>query len=410
MLILLLASISTSAFSQVPGVFQVGVATSDITPDSQEIASKKIYLGGYLLQRARGVGDPIFARSLVISEENGEGTFVFSALDLPGISNISIQRIQIQASEQTGIPADRILIGCTHSHSAPDLQGLYGGVSSSYRTFLENRTVDSIVAAARTQRPSEVFLSKGRGHSRNRRGWNFTDDEFTVVDFRDSINGGRIATLVNFAAHPLTRVKDKLVSRDFPGVVVDQLERQLGGTALYANGIVGDVLPTKIQKGTAYSQEYGSALAASMISSMANQTRVSSSTIYFATHSWAQQVRNAIFKLAFRLKVLKYFVRFIDRKPHLDTAVNYFKLGEELEAVTSPGESTTRNGLPVKEAMTAQHRLFLGLTGNTLGYFVPTDEWKKGRHHNYEEMISIDRGMGDRVRDSLITLIKDQSK
>ena len=53
----------------------------------------------------------------------------------------------------------------------------------------------------------------------------------------------------------------------------------------------------------------------------------------------------------------------------------YFTIGSSLQGVAFPGESLTRNAEPVKAAMTAPFRMFLGLNGDTLGYFVPTDEW-----------------------------------
>lgn len=45
--------------------------------------------------------------------------------------------------------------------------------------------------------------------------------------------------------------------------------------------------------------------------------------------------------------------------------------------------------------MTSPYRLFLGLTTDTLGYFVKSDEWMMGHNDNYEESVSLGETAGD---------------
>ena len=90
----------------------------------------------------------------------------------------------------------------------------------------------------------------------------------------------------------------------------------------------------------------------------------------------------------------------------MDLQTSYFRIGDNIQGVAFPGESLTNNALPIKAAMTAPFRLFLGLTGDTLGYFVPTDEWLTGRNGNYEETVSPGRLIGDITRDILVDLIQ----
>jgi hypothetical protein len=74
-----------------------------------------------------------------------------------------------------------------------------------------------------------------------------------------------------------------------------------------------------------------------------------------------------------------------------------------VQAVAFPGEALTRTGLEIKAPMTAPYHLWLGLTTDTLGYFVKADEWNKPivdggpiRHDGYEESVSM--GLGAAVR------------
>ena len=76
-----------------------------------------------------------------------------------------------------------------------------------------------------------------------------------------------------------------------------------------------------------------------------------------------------------------------------------------LQLAAFPGESLTRNGLEVKQAMTAPHRMVLGLTGDALGYFIPSDEWMTGKNDDYEESISLGMTVGDTSRDAMAAMI-----
>ena len=55
--------------------------------------------------------------------------------------------------------------------------------------------------------------------------------------------------------------------------------------------------------------------------------------------------------------------------------------------------------------MTAPHRMVLGLTGDALGYFIPSDEWMTGKNDDYEESISLGMTVGDTSRDAMAAMI-----
>ncbi len=89
--------------------------------------------------------------------------------------------------------------------------------------------------------------------------------------------------------------------------------------------------------------------------------------------------------------------------------VNYFTLGE-LQAVTIPGEAVSRLGLSIRSHLHSPHRMILGLTNNSLGYFVGKDEWNSGRNEGYEEGVSIDSDVGEKTKKKLIALIENSKK
>lgn len=394
--------------------FIAGFSKANITPTEEQIRRGEVHLGGFGLgQKAEGVEDPIFARALTLAQSDGRNVLAIVILDVPGISNRVVDQISEEASFLTGIPRENIYVGATHTHFGPDLQGLWGGVSKKYLGQLISKTVHSILQAFQYRSRVHVRASRIFAENHNRRGWGFTDSEMTVLDFVRVSDDERMGTLINFAAHPVIgsgKVDDrKKISPDFCAALTNKFEQNAGGIAVYANGIVGDVSPIRFEGAANARSAYGEYLAERALASLKNQSTVGPSEIHVDGTQWENKVSNILFSLADLLGLLKYDMIHRWFQTYIRVNVGYFRLGETVQTVVFPGESLTRNGLAVKEQMKAEFRLWLGLTGNTLGYFVPSDEWKTGRHKNYEESISLDRQVGDRARDRLIEIIqKDQ--
>ena len=69
--------------------------------------------------------------------------------------------------------------------------------------------------------------------------------------------------------------------------------------------------------------------------------------------------------------------------------------------VTTPGESLTRNTMPVVDAIVGKGAvpMVAGLTQDSLGYYIPTDEWMTGRNngvHSPEQTFSSRDGASQR--------------
>ena len=58
--------------------------------------------------------------------------------------------------------------------------------------------------------------------------------------------------------------------------------------------------------------------------------------------------------------------------------------------VTTPGESLTRNTMPVVDAIVGKGAvpMVAGLTQDSLGYYIPTDEWMTGRNNGEDTALS----------------------
>ncbi len=185
--------------------YWVGEAHESLDPKPSEF--NEVYLGGYgIYTFSRGhmesIHDSIYARSLAIRDASSPSTLIMTVIDAVGISNRTITDIQDAFKKKFPSFQGTLLISATHTHSAPDLQGLYGWVPSAYLERLKDKTVTSMARAYTQQQSAWLYAARGAAIASNRRGWGYTDDELTVLQaISTSEPHPVIATLVNFAAH-----------------------------------------------------------------------------------------------------------------------------------------------------------------------------------------------------------------
>jgi hypothetical protein len=374
-----------------------------------QIDKQDIYMGAYgapyTRGPAQGVHDAIFVRSMAI-EANGVG-FVMAIVDLPGMGNQNTRTIREMVAQMSDLEESQVLVGTTHTHSSPDLMGLWGGVPDSFRDEINEETALSMVAAWEAREEAELYVASGTAPNRNRRGWEFTDDAMVVLDARD-LEGERIGTLVNFAAHPIFLGEDnKEISCDYPGFMVQALEAELGAPVALFNGTLGDASPklegdfaNGFEKAAAYG-ELLSGIAADLV----GEAEAIEPLVVLDYAEWTQSVDNFLFQLAAQLGILQYDFDMNGLSQEVQTQSAYFRLGTSVQGVAFPGESLTRNGLAIKEGMKAPHRMILGNTGDALGYFIPSDEWKTGKNDDYEESVSLGKTAGDNARDAILEMV-----
>jgi hypothetical protein len=158
------------------------------------------------------------------------------------------------------------MIACTHTHSGPATIYLRdcGEVDEAWLTLLRRRLVEVTEAARSNLRA--VRLSAGRGYFaegvRNRRVPDgVMDPELGVLRIQDE-RGQMMAVLLNYACHPTSvHYDNRLISADYPGYVMEAVQRETGAVALFATGAVGDVGPST-ERGFPTAEALGSALAA----------------------------------------------------------------------------------------------------------------------------------------------------
>jgi len=397
--------------------FTAGFALADLSPSDTDLG-EDLYMGGYGLFTERGpadgVHDPIFVRAMALGVgepggDDGDGA-LFAIVDTVGFGNRWTRQIRSEVAAATGLDPDRVIIGATHTHGGPDFQGLWGGVPDLYRERVIATIVETMSEAWAKRVPARIEAASTTADNRNRRGWEFTDDSLLALSAFDLDQGDRLGLMVVFAAHPVIVGSDNLlITRDFCGYTVDALEAELDAPVLFFNAAQGDVSP-QLPEGMwpddyARAEAYGEHVAARTLDVLLDGDEIAPA-LHQGSRTFSLDVTNELFLFAGQSGLIDYDFEMSAGGTYVDTQTTYFRLGDnQVQLLAFPGESLTRNGLAIKAGMSAPHQAILGLSGDSLGYFVPTDEWNTGLNDNYEESVSVGIDAADITRDHALALI-----
>jgi hypothetical protein len=209
----------------------------------------------------------MFIRALVLSD--GKQKFVLVDVDAGDVDGYD-EAVK-HASSVTGIPAEHIRLGASHTHAGPSLsrgKGPVGADLSQYEQMMRthqavvaDKLAGVIVEANSVLRPVHAYGMVGAGSINiNRRfrgsgnddgppavGLNFegfVDRELPVIRIDDA-RGNPYAVLVNFQAHgTVLAYENQVVSPDWIGSMRNTVEASLpGATCLYFQGAAGNQGP-----------------------------------------------------------------------------------------------------------------------------------------------------------------------
>lgn len=352
---------------------RAGVAVTDITPPLEVGLLTSSVEGRYA--PFTSVRLPLKARVLVLS--GGPATIALVSLDLLALSDTSTGGWEAFKQGMAGdVPAEHIIITCTHTHNAPEsvaLSPLY--LTPVYRTWLhevQQQIRNAINTALKGAKECTVSIGSSvlEGYSLQRRiptpeGIVMSDSlqpiapelmrrepvDRRVHTIRFSTGDEVIATVVHAVCHPVHEMCLPHISPDFPGELCLALEAAGGnGMAMYLNGAAGDINPPTVSEGPAAAKEHGEALAG-----------VVQQSVYAAPLAGA--------KLAFAHRDITFGVRTtaVTNPADAHASVNAVALGQ-LAIVFLPGEPFTATALEIESASPFQHTIIAAYAENTIGY------------------------------------------
>ncbi len=403
--------------------FRAGAASVKITPPIGGL------MGGY---SARGIGlstgvhDPLYAKALVLTD--GEDTLAIVILDLVSFDGKPLDRVKAALRERLGIEQMMILV--THTHSGPTLNEKFPSAEKSWVSELEQK-IEAVVKEAQEDAVPAVYgVGKGRleeGHNRRKVApdgsvtmlWRNeeraptapVDHEVGVIQV-NTTGGEPIATLVNFACHPvILGPANLLISADYPGVMRTVVEDALGGVCLFANGACGDINPFMDKSDPADGafeevEKTGRALgdeAVRVVRAMTlRETPDADLTVQTEAVSFALRwdIENPEVLEALYAKYTKMVVTMIlnELKANLplEGDVVTVTLGRDLALVGLPGEFFVDHGLSLKAGSAIPNTFALGYCNGSLGYFPTINAAWEGGYGGKEATI-VEVGAGERV-------------
>ncbi|WP_409342368.1 neutral/alkaline non-lysosomal ceramidase N-terminal domain-containing protein [Paenibacillus sp. MBLB4367] len=238
-------------------LLKLGTAKIDITPKFP------VPLAGFSSRKelgpCEGVSHPLFARIFLFQQEdearNGQKALLISA-DLIWWGTDRVRGLKEQIARRWGIEEDAIIFHGTHTHSGPQTSSLFtpllGEFDADYIRDMESKMVEGIERAGSRLEP--VAIERGIGccdigvnrrlsaqMSPNLEGP--TDPDVNVIRFVTE-HGEPRALLVHYTCHPVV-TRENLVSCEFTGVAMEQLEEAMGEGAIAAflQGCCGDINP-----------------------------------------------------------------------------------------------------------------------------------------------------------------------
>lgn len=380
---------------------KVGAATKKITPDP-------------LLPVSGGVGTPkpvkeskgdLFVRAMVVEKGGTRVAFV-------GIDNLGWPAVLGDKSRELikGIPPENIMIGASHTHSAPDAYGFpneKGEVLADfeYLDWCVQQVADAVNEAVDNLEPANLKIAVGEAKGQiayNYYAPQLYDPRCGVIQGIGTTGknkGEVIATLVNYAIHPEVIGNDRqILSPDMCGPLYDRIESKVGGVAIFMNGAQGGMVTAdnrrpegKQANDWAECIRIGELLADEALS-IIDEAPVQQDPTLFCTSKKVQfPVDSELMRMIIDNSGLKPVVT---GDYMLSTQVNLVNIGTA-QILTIPGEALPNIGYYLKRNMKTNHPFLFGLTNDAFGYILTKEDFNSFKRYDYVSRTSLGEMTGE---------------
>ncbi len=354
--------------------------------------------------------DDLYATAIVC--DNGETQIALVACDLIFVHPTTVARVREEVVRRTHIPANHVMICCSHTHSGPITYAgpEQGERERAYTTALVHQIAGAICAAQTRLQPARIGYGQGRASiGVNRReqrpngqvilGENLSGpvDPTVGVVRLDTVDGAPLAVLVNYACHAVALSAESYgLSADWPGAMRCVVEAATSARCLFIQGAGADINPRGgPSRDYARMQQLGRSVAGGAIQAWADiqEFREDVALAGVAEQVWAplwrtdsqsaaalQESLTTALRLPWEAVLRMRAERFPwsaelverDGTPHTPIATQVLRLGEAAVAAIG-AEPFVEVGLAIKARSVYQHTLIAGYTNGSIGY-LPTAE------------------------------------
>jgi hypothetical protein len=385
---------------------QAGAAVRAITPDPLLPVS-----GGMGPTRpVREKRGELTARAVVFRK--GDVSVAVVSLDLLGFPSVLGDRVRAKIRR---IPPAHILIGSTHTHSAPDCYAFPDGQGGHtgdlpYMEFVCDKAAEAVNEAIDRLQPAWVRVATGEAQGKIAYNYYAPD----LYDRRMSViqavgpQGKTIATLVNYAVHPEVLGNGVgVLSPDLVGPLCETVESRVGGTALFMNGAQGGMItadnrdldrprdPQRAYWSDSRSWDeclrIGRLMASEALRIVKDAPEQKDPTLYCDAISLRFPVESKAMWAVIMGSPLRY--------PHhddrsIDARINLVNLGNA-QILTIPGEALPNIGFYLKRKMRGRHNLLFGLTNEAFGYILTKVDFQSFPRYDYVSRTSLGEMTGE---------------
>ncbi len=398
------------------GGFKAGAAKRIITPEQLLPISGGI---GTPLPATQKKGD-LFARVMVL--EKGDTRIAIVGIDNLGWPSVLANKVRKLVPS---IPPENILIGVTHTHSAPDAYGFTDeqGKSSADFEYLDwcvTQTAEAINEAVESLQEAElkIAVEKARGKiAYNAYAEKLYDPRCGVIQAiatTGTEKGQVIVTMVNYATHPeILGPKRGIISPDMCGPLYDRIESKVGGIAVFMNSAQGGMVTAdnRLENGKEVATweeciRNGTLLADEALRIIKEVEPLKNPGLLCATE---------FVKLPIESELMRYV---LDHSPYkseigddyvVTTQVNLLNIGTA-QLLTIPGEALPNIGFYLKRKMNTDQAFLLGLTNDAFGYLLTKVDYNSFERYDYISRTSLGEMTGEIYIEEALKLIAKTPK
>ncbi len=439
---LVVALLAISTFSGACGEsdLHVGAATVEFMADDSML------IGGSILPgKVEGQEGKLRAVAVVL-EKPGDGKLAIVACDILMITRDLLDPVVQQIEKATGIPGDRVLINCTHTHHAPSTVRVHGyDRVPAFCEEVQRKIVQAVIEANTnlSKDGCEFLFHLGREetvgmNSRLMLGdrtiyWTGDrsdtvrptgpfDPELPVLAFRDSHQQLK-ALLFNHSTHTIGTMGGRKRSPSFYGLAAQQLEAELHGIIGFIEGASGSThnlsglapVPIAIHR---IKDAVNTALAQAKPHTVDKLAAIKRPFVFKVRHfdeATEDAAVTAYCEKRYQAGAASTIEVFRKMRAELasqqgqerTTWLQVTRIGD-VAIVGIPAEFFTKLGLDIKNRSPFRHTYIAELANDWIGYVPDQDAFELGGYQTWTGFQSYcEPGTGERIVDTVIGMLNE---
>jgi hypothetical protein len=388
--------------------FKAGISVRVVTPDPLLPV-----IGGIGASHpVTGKKGELTVRALVLEEGTNRVAIVSS--DFLGFPAVLGNRVRAAVKD---IPAANILIGATHTHSAPDCYGFpdgKGGTASDpkYLEMVCRRMAEAINEATQQLQPARLKIATGPAKGKiafNYYAEHLYDPRCSVIQALDT-SGKLIATLVNYAIHPEVLGSDVgICSPDLIGPLYDEIAAKGGGIGIFMNSAQGGMVTAdnRLEKG-GDARTWDECLRIGRLLADEAMRIVQDAEVQATPHLFcaARKLVLPVDSQGMR-SLMKQMPGFDSSTGEsVTTQFNLVNVGNA-QILTIPGEALPNIGYYLKRKMHGENNLLFGLTNDAFGYILTKEDFDSFERYSYISRTSLGERTGALLVEEAVKFVNE---